>query len=225
MPEVRPQPSKANATDASLNHLLDLDEPEDEAQAATYAAYNRPSKSELKRQSHDLQEIGRQLLEMPDRWVAQIEMPDRLREALEAYRTTRSFEGKRRQLQFIGKVIRGVDAEPLKEAVAAYQLGHARDALSLHEAENWRVRFLADEKPALDAWLLAHPDTDIQAMRSLIRQARKDAASQPEETAPGQVVRHGRAYRELFQIIKQALKQADAGSALEDDSNPTDADD
>lgn len=169
----------------------------------------RPSKSALKRASHELQTLGQQLLEMPDSWLDEIEMPERLREALATHRTTRSFEGKRRQLQFIGKVIRGVDTEPLREAVATFQLGHARDALALHEAESWRNRFLVDDKPALEAWLNAYPDTDIQALRALIRQARKDASAEAT-AAPGQAPRHGRAYRELFQFIKQVLKSAAA---------------
>lgn len=108
--------------------------------------YTKPSKSALKRQSHELQDLGEQLLAMPDARLAAIDMPERLRDALAAYKTTRSFEGKRRQLQYIGKVIRGVDAEPLREAVASFQLGHAQNALSLHEAERWRAELLADEK-------------------------------------------------------------------------------
>lgn len=206
-----PPPVEADPDDDSLfDDDLGTDSPPS-APEVDENGYDRPSKSALKRASHELQALGQQLLDMPDSWLNDIDMPERLREALATYKTTRSFEGKRRQLQFIGKVIRGVDAEPLREAVASFQLGHARDALALHEAESWRNRLLADEKQALGDWLGKHPDTDTQALRALIRQARKDQA-EAASLPPGQAPRQGRAYRELFQFIKQALKQAeDAG--------------
>ncbi len=185
----------------------DLDTPEDRP----------PSKSMLKRASHELQELGKRLLAMPDSRLDDIGMPERLRDALADYKTTRSFEGKRRQLQFIGKVIRSVEVEPLREAVAAFEMGHARDALALHEAEAWRKRLLDDEKQALTEWMHEHPETDVQHLRALIRNARKDAAAAPEN-------RNGRAYRELFQAIKQALvtRGADAGA---DDAHDAELDD
>ena len=69
-----------------------------------------PSRSMLKRASLALQELGQQLLDMPASRLAEIDMPERLRDALDGYKTTRSFEGKRRQIQFIGKVMRTIDA-------------------------------------------------------------------------------------------------------------------
>jgi ribosome-associated protein len=168
---------------------------------------SRPSKSALKRASHQLQDLGEQLLAMPQSWLDELDMPELLRDALAAYKTTRSFEGKRRQMQYIGKVLRGVDAEPLREAAAAFQLGHARNALALHEAETWRTTLLADEKNALARWVAEFPGTDLQQLRTLIRNARKDAAEAPEK-------RSGRAYRELFQFIKAAqLAQAEEAKA------------
>ncbi len=175
-----------------------------------------PSKSMLKRASHALQVLGQQLLAMPDNRLDDIGMPERLRDALADYKTTRSFEGKRRQLQYIGKVIRSVDADPLREAVAAFQLGHARDALSLHEAEAWRKRLLDDEKQALTDWMDEFPQTDLQQLRSVIRNARKDAAAAPEN-------RNGRSYRELFQLIKKALVDR-ASAELSDSDDASDGD-
>ncbi len=188
------------------NHI-DQDDAEDEFDGDTSGAssgYSRPSKSALKRESHGLQALGKQLLEMPDSRLDDIAMPERLRDALEAYKKTRSFEGKRRQLQFIGKVMREVDAEPLREAVAQFQLGHARNALALHQAERWRTELLSDDKDVLTRWAEAVPGSDLQQLRALIRSARKDAAEVPEK-------RSGRAFRELFQYIRQAMDaQADA---------------
>ncbi len=157
-----------------------------------------PSKSMLKREAHDLQALGKHLIEMPDARLDDIGMPERLREAIDAYKKTRSHEGKRRQLQYIGKVMRLIDAEPLREAVAEFQLGHARNALQLHQAERWRAELLQEDKDVLTAWVSEFPGGDMQQLRALIRNARKDAAAAPEK-------RNGRAYRELFQYIKQAM--------------------
>lgn len=178
----------------------------------------RPSKSALKRASHELQALGEQLLAMPDARLASIEMPERLRDALEDWKKTRSFEGKRRQLQYIGKVLRLVDAEPLREAVAVFQLGHARNALALHEAERWRADLVAESGDALTRWVEAFPGSDLQQLRALIRSARKDAAAAPEQ-------RNGRGFRELFQFIKQAMEdqaRMDADAASPENLSPDD---
>jgi ribosome-associated protein len=157
----------------------------------------RPSKSELKRQAHDQQTLGRALAEMNEAALAAAPMPDALREAIAEYKRTRSHEGRRRQLQFIGKLMRSAEIEPLREAVAAAQLGRAHDALALHQAEHWRAELVASDD-ALTRWMAEHPQTDLQQLRALIRNARKDAALPPEQ-------RHGRAWRELFQFIKPLL--------------------
>jgi len=160
----------------------------------------RPSKSALKRQAHDQQALGEALAELPDAALAAAPMPESLRDALAELRRTRSHEGRRRQLQFIGKLMRQADIEPLREAVAAAQLGRAHDALALHRAEHWRTELVADDD-ALTRWMAEHPDTDLQRLRALIRSARKDAALAP-------ALRHGHAWRELFQFIKPLLAAA-----------------
>jgi ribosome-associated protein len=94
--------------------------------------------------------------------------------------------------------MRFADVEPLREAVSAFKLGHAQDAVRLHHAERWRAELVADTE-ALTRWMQKHPDSDAQRLRSLIRAAQKDAALPPEQ-------RHGRAWRELFQFIKPELR-------------------
>ena len=175
----------------------------------------RPSKSALKRQSHDLQALGVALGELPASRLQALALPEALSDALAEYRRIRSHEGRRRQLQFIGKLMRQVDPAPLREAVDDFRLGGARDALALHQAERWREELLADDD-ALTRWLAEHPDTDAQQLRSLVRAARKDAKP---DLATG-AVRHGRAYRELFQLVKAAL--AGAAAPLPDDEDDAD---
>lgn len=158
----------------------------------------RPSKTQLKQQSHALQALGQQLAALSDDALAAIEMPEALRDALDEFRRTKSHEGKRRQMQYVGKLMRSADEDALREAVAAATLGSAQNALALHEAERWRAELIADDD-AMTRWLAAHPDTDSQQLRSLVRQARRDAAGLAPEA------RQPKSFRELFQFIKPML--------------------
>jgi ribosome-associated protein len=181
------------------------------------AAQERPSKTQLKKAMHELQALGEALLHVPEARLQAVAMPQALRDALQELRRTRSHEGRRRQLQYVGKLMRGVDAQPLREVAAAAQLAPARETLALHEAERWRDRLLASDE-AMTAWTAAHPQSDTQALRALIRNARREAAGLPRDTrreaAPtqppagsaGQAPRKGRAYRELFKALSQALR-------------------
>jgi len=126
------------------------------------------------------------------------------------YKRTKSHEGRRRQMQYVGKLMRRIDVEPLREAVASLQLGHAKDSLALHEAERWRAELIASDD-ALTGWLEQHPGADVQQLRSLIRAARKDAAAAPEQ-------RSGRAFRDLFQYIK-SQKPTDPAPDADDDAD------
>jgi len=185
--------------------------PDDEVDAN---GYSRPSKSQRKRDSHELQSMGETLVTMPKSRVDAIEMPDLLREALDAYRRTKSHEGRRRQMQYIGKLMRSADPQPIKDAIAAFELGHARNALALHEAERWRAELITSDD-GLTQWIADFPGTDIQALRALIRNARKDAAAEPEK-------RSGRGFRELFQFVKQHLEDPGQGDHDEADHGEED---
>ncbi len=162
-------------------------------------ADTRPSKSHLKRQAHELQALGEAVAALSDDRLAAIEMPDALREAIREYRRTRSHEGRRRQMQYVGKLMRAADEAALREAVAEATLGSARQTLMLHETERWRAELIRDDQ-ALQRWLLAHPDTDTQQLRSLVRAARRDAATLPPEA------RQPRSFRDLFHFLKPLLQ-------------------
>lgn len=168
---------------------------------APYDEEGRPSKSQRKRESQGLQDLGEELAALSTERLAALDMPDTLREALHTLNRTRSHEGRRRQLQYVGKLMRGVDEAPLREAVAASQLGHAHDTWALHEAERWRTELMLDDD-ALTRWVSEHPDTDVQRLRTLVRNARTEA--QPA-AVPGAAPRQLRSYRELFQFIRQQM--------------------
>lgn len=184
---ARGRPRQAGAAPGRVH----LEEPDrDEADGAD----ERPSKTALKKKAHDLQALGDALAAMPADRLAALPMDDTLRSALEELRRVRSHEGRRRHMQYVGKVMRTQDVEPLALAVAQAQLGSARETLRLHQLEALRQALVADDA-ALTRFLAEHPDCDAQPLRALIRNARKEAALPPEQ-------RHGRAWRELFQFLK-----------------------
>ena len=160
----------------------------------------RPSKTQLKQQMHELQRLGQALTTLPAERLSALQLPERLREAIDEFKRTRSHEGRRRQLQFIGKLMRGLDAEPLLAAVAADRLGPATLSLQLHKAERWRLELVNDDD-AMVRWSNAHPASDAQRLRTLVLAARREGA-----LPAGQ--RHGRAWRELFQFVKLNLARS-----------------
>ncbi|MDP2005469.1 MAG: ribosome biogenesis factor YjgA [Rubrivivax sp.] len=161
-------------------------------------ADERPSKTQLKNKSHELQTLGVALAALSAQALAAIEMPEPLRDAVDLYRRTKTHEGRRRQMQYVGKLMHNADENALREAVAAATLGTAQSALALHEAERWRAELIADDA-AMTRWMAEHPDTDTQQMRSLVRAARRDAAGVVAED------RQPKSFRELFQFIKPML--------------------
>ena len=184
-----------------------MSQPPDDFTPQAYVP-ERPSKTQRKQKAHDLQSLGQDLVELPASRLVGLDMPEILRDAIAEYKRTRSFEGKRRQLQYIGKQMRFADEAPLREAVAAYKLGSAKDTLKLHETERWRDELVADDEAAT-RWAAEFPGSDLQRLRSLIRAARKDAAAAPEQ-------RNGRGYRELFQFIKPWLGGGAAAAGDQD---------
>jgi len=158
-------------------------------------ATERPSKTRRKAESHELQALGESLLALADEQLASLRLDEPLVDAIRAARKMRSHEARRRQMQLIGKLMRSADVEPARAAVAERELGRARDSLALHDAERWRAELIADDAAAT-RFAREHAGADVQQLRALVRNARKDAASAPEQ-------RSGRAYRELFQFIRE----------------------
>ncbi len=171
------------------------------------------SRTDLKRESTELQKLGTELLDLRTDLLARLPLSDKLKDALTEAKRITNFEGKRRQMQFIGKLMRQMEPDVLasvKKAINEQASGSAADRLALHQAEVWRYRLIADEDAAAQ-WIGLNPTCDTQQLRALIRQARKDA--KPEK--PGAAVRHGRAYRDIFQLVREQLdaipvREADA---------------
>ncbi len=167
---------------------------------------DEPSRTELKHESDALQKLGTELLDLRADLMARLDLSEKFRDAIAEAKRITNFEGKRRQMQFIGKLMRLLEPqvlEQIRQALDEQHNGSAQENLALHQAEQWRDRLIADED-AFGQWMGAFADTDSQQLRALIRQARKDA--KPEK--PGEALRHGRAYRDIFQIVRQHLSAA-----------------
>lgn len=174
------------------------------------------SRTDLKRESTELQKLGEGLLALRADLLARLDLPEKLLEALAEYKRITNFEGRRRLLQFIGKRMRQLTPETLEAARTALVEQHtpsAQETMVLHAAEQWRDRLIADDD-ALGQWITISPGTDSQQLRALIRQARKDA--KPEKA--GEALRHGRAYRDIFLLVREQLR---AGSDVPDPTADT----
>ncbi|MDP3165217.1 MAG: ribosome biogenesis factor YjgA [Hydrogenophaga sp.] len=164
-----------------------------------------PSKTQLKAEADEKQALGEALLTLRADLMAKLDLPQKLLDAIAESKKITNLEGRRRQMQFIGKLMRPLDTEPIRAAIDEQANGSAQLTLALHLAEQWRDKLIASDD-ALGDWLTEHPDTDSQQLRALIRQARKDA--KPEK--PGEAPRHGKSYREIFQLVRETLAQENA---------------
>jgi ribosome-associated protein len=163
------------------------------------------SRTDLKRESTELQKLGEELITLRAELMTRLALPEKLSDAVAETKRITNFEGRRRQMQFIGKQMRLLTAEKLDEvrtALAEQHAPSAKETLALHQAEIWRDRLIADDD-AVGQWITLCPSTDSQQLRALIRQARKDA--KPEK--PGEALRHGRSYRDIFQMVRDQLLQ------------------
>jgi ribosome-associated protein len=170
------------------------------------------SKTRRKRSAHALQALGEALIELNESQLAQLELPEQLRDAVLLAKRINKFGAQRRQAQYIGKLMREVDAAAIAAQLEAWK-GQSRQAVAyLHQVERWRTRLL-DSDAALSEFLTRHPGCDVQRLRSLIREARREQADQG---AP-------RSYRELFQTLKAAIPEPPA-SVAPGDAQPSDTD-
>ncbi len=139
----------------------------------------------------ELQSLGAALVELPESQVAAMALDPGLEQAVLEAKRIKSREGRRRQLQYIGRLMREVDAEPIRARLAEIE-GHSAQATAHHRRlESLRERLL-DDDTALTEFASRYPGADLQKLRSLIRQVRhdRDAGKPP------------RGYRELFRLIK-----------------------
>ncbi|MGK5065484.1 ribosome biogenesis factor YjgA [Janthinobacterium sp. LB3P112] len=174
--------------------------------------YERPSKSELKRQMTVLQKLGEELVNEARDRVKRVPMPEDVRDAILECQQIKDHEGRRRQLQYVGKKMRTLDEEEvaaIQRTIDSWKGLSKADTANMHAMERRRDKLLTDDK-ALTVLLSENPELDVQHLRTLIRNARKEQA---ENKPP-------KAYREIFQILKEIAKKKNSGKkdADEDDA-------
>ena len=160
------------------------------------------SKSQRKRDMDALQDIGEELTQLNEQQLAGVELPESLRDAVLVARTMKRNEARRRQMQYIGKLMRQVDPAPIRARIDGWRSASVAHTAQLHHIERWRERLLADPD-ALALFITEHPDADTQQLRTLIRN------TEYERT-------HGKppkSYRALFQMIRALIEAPDRGSA------------
>ena len=151
------------------------------------------SKTKKKEQSHALQKLGAALVDLSKERLASMALPEALREAIREAQRITAHEGRRRQMQYIGKLMRDVDPAPIQERFDAWNGQSRAEVARQHGMERLRERLIADDA-ALTEFARKHPGVDLQALRNLIRNARKEAAEgRPPKSS-----------REIFKIIRDA---------------------
>ena len=154
-----------------------------------------PTKGELKRRAHSLQELGEQLIEAPDALLDELSLPEKLRDAIDLARRITSRAALLRQKQFIGKLMRHLDDAPIRAALEARAAERQLDALRHRRVEQWRDRILEEGDGAVDSLLTEYPDSDAATVRRLAAEARAERTA----GAPA------RAARQLFRVINATL--------------------
>ena len=165
----------------------------------------RPSKSQRKREMEALQKIGAQLVDLDAGRLARIELPERLLEAVLEAQRIRDFEGRRRQLQYIGKLMREVDPAPILARLEQWRGVAHRHTASQHLTERWRERLLAEDD-AFAMFAAAYPGSDLQPLRALVAGVKHDQAA-------GRPPKH---YRDLFRAVRDIIVKSSATEDTED---------
>jgi ribosome-associated protein len=154
------------------------------------------SKSERKRQMHDLQDLGKTLVKLSREQLARVDMPENLRDAVMECRRFTKHEAIRRQMQYIGRIMRVIDAGPIAAQLAELEAPSKRQTALFHVAERWRAEIVEDPE-AIARFVAEYPEVDTQRLRELAERAREEKrASRPP-----------RRYRELFHVLNGLLQE------------------
>ena len=176
--------------------------------------YERPSKSQLKREMTGLQKLGQELIDQARDRVKRVPMPEDVRDAILECQKIKDHEGRRRQLQFVGKKMRTLDEAEvalIQKTIDSWKGASKSETAVMHAMERRRDKLLANDT-AVTELMAEHPEIDAQQLRTMIRNARKEQA----ESKPP------KAYREIFQLLKELAKTSAAGATVDGDADSDD---
>jgi len=156
---------------------------------------SQPSKTRLKAEADAAQEIGRQLVALPKEKLKKLQLEEALMDAIAEAKRITANGAIRRQMQYIGRLMRETDLAPIVEQLQKWDGKHQEENARFHHMERWRMRMLEDVK-AIELFIVEFPRTNVQQMRTLIRNAQKEhAAGKPPKSS-----------RELFKMIRDIME-------------------
>ena len=162
----------------------------------------RVSKTQRKQEMAELQALGERMVALNEGQIAAIEMPEFLRDAVLEARRIKGHESRRRQMQYIGRLMRDVDPAPIREKISQWDGQSIANVALEHSIIRWRERLLEDEG-ALTGFARQYPGADIRQLRLLVRNANAErAAGKPP-----------RSFRELFRLVRETVTGTDAAAA------------
>ena len=166
-----------------------------------------PSKTQRKRQMHALQELGGRLAQLNTNQLAKLPLTPKLIEALSQMRRIGQREARRRQLQYIGKLMRDIDQEALERALNALSQQSHASLRADQLAGDWRERLLAHPK-SLQDFIDAYPTTEIQPLRQLLRQSLKEAEAIAQAQDQGAPTPKAKTHQKLLQWLRETIVQS-----------------
>ena len=156
---------------------------------------HRPNKSQLKREVAALFELGKRLVELEKTTLQGLDVPPDLITAIESAKGMRSHIALKRQFKLIGKMLRSIDTEPLRELIEAHDLQHKKGVGEFHQVEKWRDRLITEGNSAVSEFLTQHPDVDRQRLNQLVRGAANEV----------QLGKPPKSSRQLFRFLKESI--------------------
>ncbi len=156
------------------------------------------SKTEKKKDAIALQDLGEKLVKLPDEQLKGIDMPEELSNAVRQAKTIKSHGALKRQMQFIGTLMRKIDPAPVREAIDGIEQGNYKKTIEFKETERYRDELMASNKELMDEILLKYPSADRQQLSQLVRNALKER----KDNKPP------KAFRALFRYLKEIKKSA-----------------
>ncbi len=163
------------------------------------------SKTKLKAEADALQEIGVKLVALPNSKLTQLDLPERLVDAINEAKRITANGATRRQKQYIGSLMREIDVAPIVEQMEKWEGKNTAENAYFHNLERWRAR-LIEEESALSEFIQQYPNVDSQQIRTLIRNARREAsANKPPKSS-----------RELFKLLREITADSQTGESSED---------
>lgn len=172
--------NKPNSDDWNSDHIDESDE-------------ELKSRSQIKREMEALQDIGKTLCELKASQLAQVPISDELAEGINTYQRINSREAKRRQLQFIGKLMRSENVEGIQEVLDRFDSSSEIYAKRQHQLEAWRTRLIDEGNDTLTEFVERYPNVEVQTLRQLVRAAKKDQQNNKNTGAA----------KKLFRLLKQ----------------------